>query len=432
MAQGYFPSFNISFRGADGQPLSLGKVYFFLPDGVTPAATYNQNGQANAHPVVLGLDGEAQLKGDDTISYTVKSYTAANALVDTWTGVYIPSGGSGSTVTMDTIAQGTNYKKVSTSQYNALTSGGATTLHYHSADRAWSNITGKPSTFTPSAHASTHANGGSDALAHDSTGPDGVGQAVSFGHISDAAQSVYGEKTFEGKIIAQAGFQSNSTDGNTQIDGSTLFQESADFSHYANIVTTGSQASSTLTANNGNDSITNYVTTNGAVQTIKAGDCQIESHSYNGSNSSITLDAPEGRRITIIAWADALSSSIRIEGKGGASLNTYVMDSGDIFLEAVSVTTTAEYRYPETVSGSYNIATREWVATTYGNAAQAFNFTQGTASAVWTINHGLNYKPIVQAWDSTGAVINGSIQHVSNTQLTITFSSSQSGGARCI
>jgi hypothetical protein len=37
-----------------------------------------------------------------------------------------------------------------------LTDAGDSTLHYHASDRAWANLTGKPSTFTPSAH--THGN----------------------------------------------------------------------------------------------------------------------------------------------------------------------------------------------------------------------------------------------------------------------------------
>lgn len=78
------------------------------------------------------------------------------------------------------------------------------------------------------------------------------------------------------------------------------------------------------------------------------------------------------------------------------------------------------------------IATREYVDNKIAGGGNGYNFTQGTAAVTWTVNHNLSQKPIVQTYDSTGAVINGTIQHVSNNQLTITFASAQSGGGRCV
>jgi hypothetical protein len=63
---------------------------------------------------------------------------------------------------------------------------------------------------------------------------------------------------------------------------------------------------------------------------------------------------------------------------------------------------------------------------------RGLSFTQGVAATVWTITHNLSYKPVIQTWDSTGAQIIGTIQHVSNNQATVTFATSQSGAGRCV
>jgi hypothetical protein len=53
------------------------------------------------------------------------------------------------------------------------------------ADLTWSNITGKPSTFAPSAHASSHQHGGGDELATATPGANAIPKAGGGGTIAD-------------------------------------------------------------------------------------------------------------------------------------------------------------------------------------------------------------------------------------------------------
>lgn len=75
------------------------------------------------------------------------------------------------------------------------------------------------------------------------------------------------------------------------------------------------------------------------------------------------------------------------------------------------------------------VATQEYV-NTHRNGGH--NHTQSTPATVWTITHNLGYFPSVQTWNSAYDVVVGSIHHVSLNELTVTFSSAQSGGARVI
>jgi hypothetical protein len=56
--------------------------------------------------------------------------------------------------------------------------------------------------------------------------------------------------------------------------------------------------------------------------------------------------------------------------------------------------------------------------------------TQAVASTTWTINHGLGWKPNVSVFDSGGTQIGGTVVHVSDTQLTISFT--LGGGAYAV
>ena len=75
------------------------------------------------------------------------------------------------------------------------------------------------------------------------------------------------------------------------------------------------------------------------------------------------------------------------------------------------------------------IATQEYVQ---NNLNGGYNHTQNTPAMVWTITHNLGYFPSVQTWNSAYDVFSGSVHHVSLNQLTVTFSTEQSGGARVI
>ena len=56
-------------------------------------------------------------------------------------------------------------------------------------------------------------------------------------------------------------------------------------------------------------------------------------------------------------------------------------------------------------------------------------FTQGTAEAVWNINHGLAKYPSVFVVSSGGNVVVGDIQYIDSNNITVTFSGGFSGKA---
>lgn len=66
-----------------------------------------------------------------------------------------------------------------------------------------------------------------------------------------------------------------------------------------------------------------------------------------------------------------------------------------------------------------------------GPPAEGYDFTQPTPSAVWVINHSLGFYPAVEAQDTNGDVVEGTVNHQSVNALTITFDTAIAGTARC-
>ena len=58
-----------------------------------------------------------------------------------------------------------------------------------------------------------------------------------------------------------------------------------------------------------------------------------------------------------------------------------------------------------------------------------FTFIQSTAAAVWTITHNLGKRPSISVVDSAGTNVMGAVNHISNNELTITFSAAFKGTA---
>ena len=58
-----------------------------------------------------------------------------------------------------------------------------------------------------------------------------------------------------------------------------------------------------------------------------------------------------------------------------------------------------------------------------------YDFTQSSASATWTINHNLGFRPDVEVRNSGGQVVMAEILHVSINQAIIYFSSPTTGSA---
>jgi len=57
--------------------------------------------------------------------------------------------------------------------------------------------------------------------------------------------------------------------------------------------------------------------------------------------------------------------------------------------------------------------------------------TQATASAMWTINHNLGFKPGVQVFSVGGLVLEGDVVHTSDNQCLVYFVVAVAGSARC-
>lgn len=59
----------------------------------------------------------------------------------------------------------------------------------------------------------------------------------------------------------------------------------------------------------------------------------------------------------------------------------------------------------------------------------AYTHTQSAATSTWTVIHNLNFYPNVTVFDSGDSQVEGSVTHIDETRLTITFSSGISGKA---
>lgn len=62
----------------------------------------------------------------------------------------------------------------------------------------------------------------------------------------------------------------------------------------------------------------------------------------------------------------------------------------------------------------------------------AYTHTQSVASATWTINHNLGFKPIAVVLDSAGTNCEGSFSYPTVNQMVITFNSAFTGTAYII
>jgi len=78
------------------------------------------------------------------------------------------------------------------------------------------------------------------------------------------------------------------------------------------------------------------------------------------------------------------------------------------------------------------LPTQVFVAPGSGGAAGGFNFNQFTPSALWTINHNLGLKPVVQVFSVGGVEILADVIHLSPNQTQVRFASPTAGYARLI
>lgn len=67
-----------------------------------------------------------------------------------------------------------------------------------------------------------------------------------------------------------------------------------------------------------------------------------------------------------------------------------------------------------------------------GDNATVYVHQQPGASATWTINHNLGYKPAVELLNTGSQEIEGDVVHTSNNQTVVLFSGAVAGQARLV
>jgi hypothetical protein len=129
----------------------------------------------------------------------------------------------------------------------------------------------------------------------------------------------------------------------------------------------------------------------------------------------------EGANNADVYIGDGTVEIIDASGDGGIRLN---FDRGYVLIKKTGATTweTRESAHAGIGGGG----------TTPATPGAGHTHIQTVAATVWTVNHNLGYRPLVQAYDVAGDDL-GSLdfKHVSINQLTLTFAAATSGEARC-
>lgn len=87
------------------------------------------------------------------------------------------------------------------------------------------------------------------------------------------------------------------------------------------------------------------------------------------------------------------------------------------------------FRYPDSLNTVQVIGGN--LVSPGGGADAFYEHTQGSGSSTWTVTHNLAKYPSVTTVDNSGIQIFGTVTYNSNNQVTVTFSSSQTGKAYC-
>lgn len=66
-----------------------------------------------------------------------------------------------------------------------------------------------------------------------------------------------------------------------------------------------------------------------------------------------------------------------------------------------------------------------------GPAGASYTHTQLSASAIWTVNHNLGFRPDITLYSSGGVVIDGFVTHINNNQAQVDLDTATTGTARC-
>lgn len=399
-----------------GNVLAGGKVYTYYAGTLTPAPTWNDLNQPNAHPVVADMDGRIQYKLDPSVVYDIVIKTAAGATVKSRPNVSLPAylqGAQGATgaagvqgltgargitgpagmqgITGSAGAQGLT-------GYWGLT--GADGIRGLTGAQGIPGITGPAGPLEPGT--AVGGTGIVNNLAYWTTSEQ-IGAASAAGSmVIDDTQAFNG-----------GGFKLDVRSDlyNAYIYNSVVQPSSGN--RIANIVQAaeqpggGYQSYSRMRTDCGNTGI-------GAEADISIFTSGAPDFSMI-SNTSTTIAG-----LYWYAWNTNPEVSMT-HAKALGSDFTIATRVNDILINPGAGSNKLYYGTSKTAGNE--VATK---------SNTGYNHSQGVANTVWTINHNLGIYPVVQARNSTGAVIEGTIQHVSTNQLTITFATSQSGGARCV
>lgn len=128
-----------------------------------------------------------------------------------------------------------------------------------SGSSAWDDITGKPSTFTPSAHKSSHATGGTDALSPADIGASALGHAHAATDITSGTVDIARLPVGTSSTTVAAGNDARFTDSRTPLS----------HVHAASDITSGTIATARLASGTANS--TTYLRGDQTWATVSAG-----------------------------------------------------------------------------------------------------------------------------------------------------------------
>jgi hypothetical protein len=399
------PKFHVD--DANGKPLAGGLVSTFIAGSSTPIVTYTDASGTieNETTVELNIRGEA-----DIWLLTTEAYKFVITDADL-NPIY----------TVDNI-----------------TVGGTSAI----ASVAWSAITGKPTTFPPSAH-----NQAWSTITSRPTTIAGYGITNAYTKTEVDNLITGSESDITAQLVALSATDVVLGGRIDDLDASQLVQDGYITSLNASQIVQDGQIASLSATINALD-FSGYLPTSGGTMTgelyVKstptAGYVNVQSYLDRGG---IFIDSTSGiNHINLVADNNysrvECTNELGYAAIGAAegdvpyfyAYNSTTYESANVKTDLIKITSGANDASLTPTDLKFNGVSIFDTFLTPGTFG--YNHTQSSPNTTWTITHNLGYKPNVQAYNSSNDVINGTVHHVNTNQCTIVFSSSQSGGARCI
>ncbi len=309
-------SFGIMDRGPEGlriyqnyptRGIVISSNGFVGIGNLTPNATLDVAGTVSASAIIInGNWSAATYSGIWQGSAVAVSYGGSGAT--TLTGVLKGNGTTAFTgsASLDDIAEGTTYKRMSATNYTDLTDAGDSTLHYHATDRALTNATGTLAV----------ANGGTGQTALSSVT---VGSATTAGNVTGVV------------AVANGGTGATTLTGVLKGNGTTAFTGSASLDDIAEGTTYKRM------------SATNYT------DLTDAGDSTLHYHATDRAltNATGTLAVANGG-----TGATTLGASYLVKGNGASALSSATIYDTGTNIGIGDTTPTAKLSVAGSISGN--------------------------------------------------------------------------------